>query len=312
MAKTLAEIGPLAREICSEAARIPLAKRLAAKYQVLVLAFVNGQFIAADRPALLVNDRSFLYGDGLFETIRITNGQPFLWREHLDRLRRGADFLKIPLHNSNDQIEHATRHLLAQNDMPEGFVRIHLSRGEGERGYALPRDPKPTLVITTHKTQHTEHPGLRLITSTIRVLAGDPLSQYKTANRLPNVLARREADADDADEALLLNNFDQIAEASAANIFIVRGRDLITPPISAGALAGTTRSFIFKIAADHNLTPTESPLTIADLNSADATFLTSSHWLVTPAGSMDHSALRTASPAIKSLRSACEHAAFGF
>jgi branched-chain amino acid aminotransferase len=302
----------VAREICEDGGRISLAKWLAAKYQVVVLAFVNGQFIPADRAALPVNDRSFLYGDGLFETIRITNGQPFLWREHLDRLRRGADFLKIPVPDSEKQIEHATRHLLAQNDMPEGVVRIHLSRGASERGYALPRDPKPTLVITAHQSQHTEHSGLKLITSTIRVLAGDPLSQYKTANRLPNILARQQADLAGVDEALLLNNHDQIAEASAANIFIVRGRDLITPPVSAGALAGTTRAFVLKIASDHNLTPTESPLTIADLNSADATFLTSSHWLVTPAVSIDHSTLQTASPAIKSLRSACEQAAFGF
>jgi aminodeoxychorismate lyase len=277
-----------------------------------VLAFVNGKYIAADRPALPINDRSFLYGDGLFETIRITNGQPFLWREHLERLQRGADFLKIPLPFTFEEIEIAARHLLSQNDVPEGVVRIHLSRGPSERGYTLPENPKPTLVITTQKSIHTEHPGLRLITSTIRVLADDPLSQFKTANRLPNILGRQQADAAGADEALILNNQNQIAEASAANIFIIRGKEIVTPPLSSGALAGTTRAFILQIAPEHNLAPIESPLTIADLKSADSVFLTSAHWLVIPAISLNGSPLRKdAQSALRSLRTACERAASG-
>jgi branched-chain amino acid aminotransferase len=277
-----------------------------------VLAFVNGKYIPADQPALPVNDRSFLYGDGLFETIRITNGQPFLWREHLERLQRGADFLKIPLRYSFSEIEYATRYLLSQNDTPEGVVRIHLSRGPSERGYALPANPKPTLVITTHKSIHTEHSGLALITSTIRLLVDDPLAQFKTANRLPNIVARQQADAAGADEALLLNNHNQIAEASAANIFVIRGNEIVTPPVSSGALAGTTRAFILKIAPDHNLTPIESPLTTNGLKSADSVFLTSAHWLVTPAVALDGSPLqKDAQSTMRSLRTACERAASG-
>jgi branched-chain amino acid aminotransferase len=272
-----------------------------------VLAYVNGQYIPLDRPALTVNDRSFLYGDGLFETIRITNGQPFLWREHLERLQRSAAFLKIPLPFNAHEIELATRHLLVQNDTPEGIVRIHLSRGPSERGYGLPSNPKPTLVITTHKSFRSEHPGLKLITSTIRVLADDPLTQHKTANRLPSILARQQADAATADEALILNNHDQIAEASAANVFIIRGKELITPPLDSGALAGTTRAHILKIAPAHNLIPLEAPLTTGDLQNADATFLTSAHWLATPAIFLDGTPLSTAAaPIAKTLRKACE------
>src|SRR5687768_13867142 len=103
-----------------------LAKAGGREYEIHVLAYVNGQYIPADRPALAVNDRSFMYGDGVFETIRITNGHPFLWREHLERLQRGAEFLKIRLPLSFDEIQEATRHLLAQNDTPEGVVRMHL------------------------------------------------------------------------------------------------------------------------------------------------------------------------------------------
>lgn len=272
-----------------------------------MLAYVNGQYIPLDRPALAVNDRSFLYGDGLFETIRITNGQPFLWREHLERLQRGADFLKIPLRFDAAEIEHAMRHLLVQNDTPEGVVRIHLSRGPSERGYALPSNPNPTLVITTHKSIHSEHAGLKVITSSIRVLADDPLTQYKTANRLPNILARQQADAAGADEALILNNRNEIAEASAANVFIIRGKELITPPLGSGALAGTTRAYMLKIARSHNLNAIQRALSAADLQAADATFLTSAHWLATLVVSLDGEALATtAAEVVKALRKSCE------
>jgi aminodeoxychorismate lyase len=277
-----------------------------------VLAYVNGQYIPADRPALAVNDRSFMYGDGLFETIRITNGHPFLWREHLERLQRGAEFLKIPLPLSFEEIQDATRHLLAQNDTPEGMVRMHLSRGAAERGYGLPSTPKPMFVITTHKSLHPPAQPLRIITSTARVLADDPLTQHKTANRLPNILARVQADAAGADEALLLNNHDQIAEATAANVFVLRGRELITPPLSSGALAGTTRAHLLKIAPQFDFSPAEAPLRVADLATADGVFLTSAHWLITPVVSVDGATLKTSLTSVQALRNECERAARGF
>lgn len=277
-----------------------------------MLAYVNGQYIPADRPALPVNDRSFMYGDGLFETIRITNGQPFLWREHLERLQRGAEFLKIPLPVSFAEIEDATRHLLAQNDTPEGVVRIHLSRGAAERGYGLPAPPQPTLVITTHKLLHAPPRPLKLISSTVRVLADDPSTPHKTANRLPNILARMQADAAAADEALILNHRNEVAEAIAANIFVLRGRELITPPLNSGALAGTTRAFILKIAPQFGFSPAEAPLNIADLKSAEGVYLSSTHWLITPVVSLDGAALKSALAAVQALRKECERASLGF
>lgn len=278
-----------------------------------MLAYVNGQYIPADRPALPVNDRSFLYGDGLFETIRIANRQPFLWREHLERLERGADFLDITIPATPDEIRHATRHLLTQNDAPEGFVRIHLSRGRSQRGYSTAGANSPTLIITTHTGQHPAMRGLKLITAGNRVLANDSITQHKTANRLTNILARRDADHAGADEALLLNNHDHIAEASSANIFIVHGNEVITPPKVSGALPGTTRAFILKIAPEHGFISNEKPLAIADLQNCDAVFLTSAHWLVMPVVELDRILLPTRGMAVvQTLRGACEKAAAGF
>lgn len=253
-----------------------------------------------------------MYGDGLFETIRITNGQPFLWREHLDRLQRGADFLRIPIPATFDQIEFAARHLLAQNDTPEGVVRIHLSRGAAERGYGLPKAPQPTLVITTHKSTHREARALKVITSTVRVLANDPLREHKTANRLSSILARSQADAAGADEALLLNHQNEIAEASAANVFVQRGRELITPPLASGALAGTTRAHILKIAPQFGFSPIEAALKAGDLSTCDCVFLTSAHWLIAPVVSIDGAALASSISSVQQLRDACEQAALGF
>jgi branched-chain amino acid aminotransferase len=276
-----------------------------------MLAYLNGQFVAADRPALPLNDRSFLYGDGIFETIRITNGQPFLWREHLERLQRGAAFLKIPFAHSSFEMEQATRHLLAQNDTPEGMARIHLSRGPSERGYSTKTATTPTLVITTHKTFHPEPRPLRVITSTIRVLAGDPLAQHKTANRLPNILARQEADQAAADEAIILNHRDEVVGASAANIFVLRGNNLITPPLTSGGLAGTTRAFVQKSAASAGVTSSEEPFTIGDIEEADAVFLTSAHWLVAVLGAFNDRSFDQPPPAILKLQSLIQSAARG-
>jgi branched-chain amino acid aminotransferase len=282
-----------------------------------MLAYVNGEYIAADAKALPVNDRSFLYGDGLFETIRITNGQPFLWREHLDRLRLGAAFLRIPFENSNAELEHIARHLLGQNDCPEGFLRIHLSRGPSERGYSIKTASRPALAVTTHPALHAPlHRGLRLVTARTRVLGDDPAARHKTANRLPNILARIEAEDAGADEALLLNHRGDVAEASSANLFCLRGNRLATPDLNSGALAGTTRAFVLSLAAQFDLIAEERAVTQRDLLDADAVFLTSAHWLVAPVLALDGADLPAAQPgaphpAIVKLRRACEAACLG-
>jgi branched-chain amino acid aminotransferase len=278
-----------------------------------MLAYVNGRYVAAEVSAIGVNDRSFLYGDGLFETIRITNGQPFLWREHVARLERGAAFLRIPLEASAAELEFAVRHLLVQNDCPEGMVRIHVSRGPSERGYSTKGAVNPTVVITTHRAIHERgrgfagSAGLKLITSSVRVLADDPLTEFKTANRLPMILARREAEEAGADEALILNHRGEVAEASAANVFCVRGKTLVTPPLSAGALAGTTRGFVLRVAAKEcEFVAEEGVLNVEDLRAADGVFLTSAHWLVAGVVSVGGVTVREAAEVVGALRGVCE------
>jgi branched-chain amino acid aminotransferase len=271
-----------------------------------MLAYVNGRYFDESQPALAVNDRSFRYGDGLFETVRVTNGIPFLWEKHMARLARGAEFLKTPAPDVVE-IAEATRHLLAQNDCPEGMVRIHLSRGEGGRGYSMKESGTPTLVITTHKGLHSAPAFLRLITSNVRVLSGDPVNQHKTANRLGNIRARQEAEAAGVDEALILNGRGNIAGASAANVFRILGNELLTPSLSDGALAGTTREFIMETAVEMGLRVAEGPLMTEELHRADVVFLTSAGLLAVPVATLDGIQLGVEGKAwVAKFRRACE------
>lgn len=265
-----------------------------------MLAFVDGKFVPEDSPALTVRDRSFMYGDGLFETIRIINTRPFLWPEHLDRLQRGANFLRIRIPASPAELEHAILHLISQNVVIDGTIRLHLSRGPGIRGYSPKGADKPTLVITAHPFTTPLPSKLRVITSTVRVFSADPALRYKTANRLANILAKIEADEANLDDALILNERNEIAEASGANIFAIRAGKLITPPLSAGALEGTTRAFILK-----NFAADEAPL--LTLHDSEGAFLTSAGHLATPIIECDGKPLPI-HPLVAQIRRACDEA----
>ena len=270
-----------------------------------MLAYVNGRFIPEEQPAIAVNDRSFRYGDGLFETIRIQSGEPFLFGKHLARLRRGADFLKMsPPEDS--QIEQAVKELINKNDCPDGAVRIQLSRGPGARGYSYEGCDKNLLVITTHDVPFFGPAEIRLIKSSLVILANDPCSQFKTVNRLTNVRAKNEADERGADEAIILNQFGNVVEGSAANIFAIFGDEIVTPPLAEGPVAGTTREFIQEFAPQLGLKPSERPLRVDDLYQADGVFLTSTFLFATPAVSIDGNPLdRSAHHFVKAFFEKC-------
>jgi branched-chain amino acid aminotransferase len=255
-----------------------------------MFAWVNGQIIDVNEPAITVKDRSFRYGDGLFETIRVRNGQPFLWEKHMTRLKRGAEFFKMPTPREAD-LERAVRSLIERNACPDCVARIHFSRGAGERGYSFKNCGEPLALITTHEPVPAPSP-VKMLTSSVRVLADDPAARFKTANRLPNIRAKNEAEEAGANEALILNHRENLAEASAANIFCLFENELATPPLNDGIVAGTTRELILEIAPKHGLNPIERPLKVDDLHRADSVFLTSSVLLVAPVHTLNGIPLR--------------------
>ena len=259
-------------------------------------AFLNGQFVAEAQAVVSVFDRSFLYGDGLFETMRVANSKPFRWTLHLDRLERGAEFLGIKVPFSREALASFAAELIANNQLPEALLRLTLSRGIGARGYSPKGADKPTLVMTLHpfgapvsNPARPKHAGSetgvpirwRVRTASFRLPAGEPLAQFKTCNKLAQILARAEAEAAGADEALLLNTDGFVVEGASSNLFWIEHGTVCTPPLASGILPGVTRGVVCELCAKLNLTVRESALRPADLIKADAAFLSlSSHGIV--------------------------------
>src|SRR5437879_212281 len=134
--------------------------------------FLNGQFVPEEEAVVSVFDRGFLYGDGLFETLRVAGGKPFCWAQHLQRLQRGADFLKLRLPFGAEELRAAAARLVQENQMPESLLRINLSRGVGPRGYSPKGADQPVLVMSLHPAPaiDLEHPPQwRLLTASLRL-----------------------------------------------------------------------------------------------------------------------------------------------
>src|SRR5262245_53576168 len=163
-----------------------------------MVVFLNGRFLAEDAALVSVFDRGFLYGDGLFETLRVARGRPFLWQAHMDRFTRGAEVLQIRPPLTVLELQKAADRLIALNALPNSILRITLTRGPGPRGYSPKGADSPTLAIALHAApgqSARKPPGVRLITASHRVAADDPLANVKSCNKLPHILARAEADA---------------------------------------------------------------------------------------------------------------------
>lgn len=243
------------------------------------IAFVNHRFVAEDEATVSIHDRGFLYGDGLFETIRVAQGRPLLWERHLCRLTEGLAHLAIPMPTgiSPESLHGVVLQLLERNTLTDAVVRIAVSRGPGRRGYS-PREAGPsTWIVTTHPGTPLDappSPPRRLAVSRFRLGTGDPLTSLKTASRLLNVLARAEAEERGADDALLLNDQDRLAEAGSANLFWFGPGGIHTPPLSEGALPGITRGFVLETARDLGWSATETAAPLAQLFEAGGVFLT--------------------------------------
>jgi branched-chain amino acid aminotransferase len=269
-----------------------------------VLVFLNGKFVPEEKAVISVFDRGFLYGDGLFETIRVFNGKPFRWREHVERLREGAEFLGIKLPYSAEQLEEIADKLIARNKMRDSILRITLSRGTGLPGYSPIGAGKPTLAMSLRAAPKPKNPPVwKLVTSSFRIPANDPLARFKTSNKLPQVLARAEADEAGADEALLLNTDGYVAEGTSSNVFWAKRGGLYTPPLAAGILPGVTRSAVIEIVAGLGIRIREKNVRLKELALADGIFLSLTSWGIVEAGTLDARALPT-SPLIARIQRA--------
>jgi branched-chain amino acid aminotransferase len=256
-----------------------------------VQVFLNGRFIPEAQAVVPITDRGFLYGDGLFETLRVRNGQPVWWDRHLERLEQGAQHLKIPLPWLGSALCGFAHQLIDRNAMPESVLRVTLSRGSGSRGFSSKDANSPTVAMTLHSVPPTPK-TLRLTTSSIRIPVNDPMMQFKTSNKLASIMARAEAEEQGADEALLLNTDNYIAEAAASNIFWLSNGAVCTPPVSDGALAGVARSVVLELCQARDVTTREARIIPKQLLEIDGVFLTNSVAGILPVSELDGMPLR--------------------
>jgi branched-chain amino acid aminotransferase len=265
---------------------------------------LNGKCVPEEQAVVSVLDRGFLYGDGLFEGVRISNGQLFRWNQHLDRLQRGADFLKLRLPFTNTEMQQFAWRLIQENDMREGMLRVVLSRGVGLRGYSPRGADSPTLVISVHPApQNQAKAQWRLHTTRYQVHPGEPIAQFKTCNKLVQVLARAEAEEAGADEGLLTTPDGMVAEATSGNIFWIQNGVVITPPLQKGVLPGITRSLVLELCDDGGIPYEEAVMSPVALQQAEGVFVSLTSWGIMEASHLDGRALAV-SPWTRKLREA--------
>jgi aminodeoxychorismate lyase len=255
-----------------------------------MVVFLNGKFVPEADAVVPLNDRGFLLGDGLFETVRVANGKTFRFAQHLERLARGAEFLKIKLPFTPREIQKFAEQLIAQNELSDTVLRVTLTRGAGARGYSIKGAESPMLAMTLHPLppeNPDEPPQWSLVTSALRLPAGDALAAFKTTSKILNVLARAEAEEKGADEALLLNTNGEVAETAGGNIFWVYQDHICTVPTGRGVLPGITRAVVLEICQSLGLATNKRIIKPEQLRNASGIFVTQSALGIVPVAAFD-------------------------
>lgn len=241
--------------------------------------FVNGDFVEKAEATISVYDHGLLYGDGVFEGIRVYNGRVFKLKEHVERLYDSAKSIRLTIPMTKRSFAEAIQETVRVNGMVNGYLRPIVTRGEGTLGLDPRSCKKPNVIIIADAIAlyppefYTK--GLELITvSTIRNHPHALNPRVKSLNYLNNVMARMEATLADCQEALMLNHLGEISECSGDNIFVVKNGVVKTPPINAGILDGITRSVVIDLCKAEHIDILETPLTRHDVYTADECFLT--------------------------------------
>jgi branched-chain amino acid aminotransferase len=225
--------------------------------------WLDGLLMAADQARIDPADRGFLLADGLFETIKVTGGTVWHLGRHLTRLRAGAELLGLPVPFGDAAIGDGIFGLLAANQLRDAAVRLSLSAGVGPRGLMRPSPPRPVTMLSAAELMGPLSPARLVVARSTRRNEHSPLSRIKALGYGDQILARREAAARGADDAILLNGAGEIAGASVANLLLHDGARWLTPPVAGGALPGIGRGMLIEAGLVQ-----EQTLFPEDLNSA--------------------------------------------
>ncbi len=255
--------------------------------------YVNGKIARAEEAVVPVYDHGFLYGEGIYETLRTYNHVPFLYDRHMRRLRASAAHLQLDVPFTDEMLlGWINDTVAAAGEMREAYIRVLLTRGVGELTYDVRATPVPSLVIIV---KPLEEPPARVFSdgipiSLVPVLRNHPGSVnplVKSNNLLNNALAMQEANRRGGEEGLMCNYRGELSECSQANFFMVRGGVALTPKSHAGLLEGVTRAFLFEVGKDIGIEVRDETLFPRDLESAEEAFITSTTRELSPVTRID-------------------------
>lgn len=246
------------------------------------LIYVNGQIVPKSQAMVSVYDHGLLYGDGVFEGIRVYRGRIFKSKQHMERLYRCAEAIRMKIHITPEEMVDVQRRCIAANELVDGYIRLVVTRGVGTLGLDPRRCPTPGIVCIADQIQlfpaEMYEKGMRVVVANrpkTPIAALDP--RIKSLNYLNNILAKCEAIDFGCHEVIMLNMDGFVTEGSGDNIFIVKNGQLYTPPSGAGILEGITRAFVQReLAPMCGLTVVEKDLRLEDVLAADEVFLTGS------------------------------------
>ena len=264
--------------------------------------YVNGRIMAADQAVVPVYDHGFVYGEGVYETMRTYNRVPFLYDRHMRRLRQSAEriMLDVPFDDAT-MLRWIDQTIEAGGEMQEAYVRVLHTRGVGDLSYDLKSTPTPTTVIIVKPFE--PYPA-RIYDGGIRIALVDMLRNHprsvnpiiKSNNLMNNALAMQMAYRSGAEEALMCNYRGELTECSQSNFFLVRGGAVLTPKSEAGLLEGITRAFLFELGRELGIGVREETLYPKDLETADEMFITSTTRELSPVVDVDGRAVGNGKP----------------
>lgn len=263
--------------------------------------FIGGEILPEEQAKVSVFDHGLLYGDGVFEGIRVYGGSVFLMQEHVERLYESALAIRLTIPMTQNEMAAAVNQTVAANKIEDGYVRLVVTRGTGTLGLDLRRTANPQVIIIadtiTMYPQEMYENGMELVTaSTIRNHPAALSPRIKSLNYLNNILAKAEGTDAECVEALMLNHKGEVAECTGDNIFIVRNGELKTPPPEAGILEGITRGAVMALARDEGMVVHETALERHDIFIADECFLTGTAAEVIAVVSLDGRTIGTGRP----------------
>jgi branched-chain amino acid aminotransferase len=254
--------------------------------------YIDGSYYSEQDAKVSVFDHGLLYGDGIFEGIRIYHGRVFKLKEHIDRLFASAKAILLNMPMTHAELMKATVDTCRENGLKDGYIRLLVTRGVGNLGLNPNKCKKASVIIIADKIQlypkEYYDNGLQIVTvPTTRNLHSALNPAIKSLNYLNNILAKIEANNAGCEEAIMLNSEGYVAECTGDNVFILKNGEMFTPPLSAGALYGITRNTVIDLARAAGIKASEPNLTRYDLFNADECFLTGTGAEIVPVVKID-------------------------